>query len=25
VHRGWEPLGADCAPLPGDEVVNLEN
>ena len=25
VHRGWEPLGADCLPLPGDEVVDLEN
>jgi len=23
VHRGWEPLGAACAPLPGDEVVEL--
>jgi hypothetical protein len=23
VHHGWEPLGADCAPLPGDEVVDL--
>jgi hypothetical protein len=23
VHHGWEPLGADCAPLPGDEVIPL--
>lgn len=23
VHRGWDKLGADCAPLPGDEVVEL--
>lgn len=23
VHRGWEKLGADCAPLPGDEVIAL--
>lgn len=23
VHRGWERLGADCAPLPGDKVIAL--
>jgi len=23
VHRGWDKLGADCAPLPGDEVIAL--
>jgi len=23
VHRGWEPLPADCTPLPGDEVIAL--
>jgi hypothetical protein len=23
VHRGWEPLGATCAPLPGDDVIAL--
>jgi hypothetical protein len=23
VHRGWEALGADCTPLPGDEVIAL--
>jgi hypothetical protein len=23
VHRGWEPLGAGCDPLPGDEVIAL--
>jgi hypothetical protein len=23
VHRGWEQLGADCAPLPGDDVIPL--
>ncbi|WP_198116279.1 DUF2145 domain-containing protein [Massilia rhizosphaerae] len=23
VHRGWEPLGARCDPLPGDEVIAL--
>jgi len=23
VHRGWEQLGADCMPLPGDEVIAL--
>jgi len=23
VHRGWEPLGAGCAPLPGDDVIAL--
>lgn len=23
VHRGWEQLGADCAPLAGDEVIAL--
>ncbi|WP_308602029.1 hypothetical protein [Massilia sp. Dwa41.01b] len=21
VHRGWEPLGAECKPGPGDEVI----
>jgi len=24
VHRGWESLGPDCAPLPGDAVIPLE-
>jgi hypothetical protein len=24
VHRGWEPLGAGCDPLPGDQVIALE-
>jgi hypothetical protein len=23
VHRGWEPLGADCTPQAGDEVIDL--
>jgi len=23
VHRGWEALGTDCTPLPGDEVIAL--
>lgn len=23
VHRGWEALGADCAPLAGDEVIDI--
>lgn len=23
VHRGWEPLGAACDPLPGDDVIAL--
>jgi hypothetical protein len=23
VHRGWEPLGAGCEPLPGDDVIAL--
>jgi hypothetical protein len=23
VHRGWEPLGKDCRPQPGDEVIAL--
>jgi hypothetical protein len=23
VHRGWEPLGAGCDPLPGDDVIAL--
>jgi hypothetical protein len=23
VHRGWERLGADCVPLPGDVVIAL--
>lgn len=23
VRRGWEPLGAACAPQPGDEVITL--
>jgi hypothetical protein len=23
VHRGWEPLGADCRPMEGDEVIAL--
>jgi hypothetical protein len=23
VHRGWEPLGPDCTPLPGDDVIAL--
>jgi len=21
IHRGWQPLGAGCEPLPGDEVI----
>ena len=24
VHRGWEPLGAECRATPGDEVISLE-
>ena len=24
VHRGWEPLGAECKPRPGDEVIALD-
>jgi hypothetical protein len=24
VHRGWEMLPADCAPLPADEVIDLD-
>jgi len=23
VHRGWEPLGTQCEPLPGDDVIAL--
>jgi hypothetical protein len=23
VHHGWEKLGADCTPYPGDEVISL--
>jgi hypothetical protein len=23
VHRGWEPLGTGCEPLPGDDVIAL--
>jgi hypothetical protein len=23
VHRGWEPLGSSCDPLPGDDVIAL--
>jgi hypothetical protein len=23
VHRGWEPLGPGCEPLPGDDVIAL--
>ena len=23
VRRGWEPLGAECRPMPGDEVIAL--
>ncbi|WP_239700618.1 DUF2145 domain-containing protein [Massilia sp. 9096] len=23
VHRGWEPLGVECEPLPGDELIDL--
>jgi hypothetical protein len=23
VHRGWEPLGAECRPMQGDEVIAL--
>jgi hypothetical protein len=23
VHHGWEPLGAECAPLPGDDIIPL--
>lgn len=25
VHRGWEPLGADCKPGTGDEVIPLDS
>jgi hypothetical protein len=25
VHRGWEPIGSDCTPLPGDEVIPLDS
>lgn len=25
VHRGWEPIGAECAPMPGDEVIPLDS
>ena len=21
IHRGWQPLGPGCEPLPGDEVI----
>jgi len=24
VHRGWEQLGPECTPLPGDEVIAFE-
>ncbi len=24
VHRGWEQLGPDCTPLPGDDVIAFE-
>lgn len=24
VHRGWEQLGPECRPLPGDEVIAIE-
>jgi hypothetical protein len=24
VRHGWEPLGAECRPMPGDEVIPLE-
>ena len=24
VRRGWEPIGADCRPGPGDEVVSID-
>jgi hypothetical protein len=24
VHRGWEPIGADCTPSSGDEVIPLD-
>jgi hypothetical protein len=24
VHRGWKSLGAECRPMPGDEVIPLE-
>lgn len=23
VHRGWEPLGVACQPLPGDAIIPL--
>jgi hypothetical protein len=23
VHHGWEPLGTECAPLPGDDIIPL--
>jgi len=23
VRRGWEQIGAECKPLPGDEVIAL--
>jgi len=23
VHRGWEQLGPECRPLPGDEVIAI--
>jgi hypothetical protein len=25
VHRGWEPLGRECTPGPGDEVIPLDS
>jgi len=25
VHRGWEPIGAECAPAAGDEVIPLDS
>jgi hypothetical protein len=25
VHRGWEALGPECSPMPGDEVIPLDS
>jgi hypothetical protein len=25
VHRGWEQLGPECQPLPGDEIIALDS
>jgi hypothetical protein len=24
LRRGWQPIGRDCAPAPGDEVIALD-